>query len=89
MYASVLGQFGMERGYQITPLLDQYRVALIIRQNSHSVVHVTDNRSPNEDRLHFAGSCAIFEVWKRLELHDAAIDLPAVGVALDRNVYEA
>ena len=80
--ASSAGQLGMKRRRQVAALLHQHRVAVVARQDAHAAPDPPDDRRADEDRLQSARP-------RRAELRHAAVQLPAVGVALDVDIHQA
>src|SRR5207302_6993764 len=76
----------MKCGYHVAALLHPYRVLAVPGQHLSAGSDPADDRSPDEDRLH-AATVRLVAIRDR-ELHDAAVDLAAVRIALDRNVHE-
>src|SRR6516225_1391622 len=78
----------MERSHQISVLFDQHRITIVARQHLDPRSCMTNDRCPNEHRFEGPGSDSAFKFGFRREPCDAAVDLPAVGVALHVEIYQ-
>ena len=83
MNARVVGQLGMKRGGQMPALLDQHRIALIGRQH----LRVPPTRRMMGARMKTASRSPV-ERRRLSGRRDAAVELAAVGVALDADVHQ-
>src|SRR5690348_9957809 len=78
--AGILRELGMERGHHVPALLHPNRIALVGRQNFSAGADSQDLRRAYENRLHL--------IRTYLKPRDLAINLAAVGVALDVDIDE-
>src|SRR5437588_10871753 len=78
----------MESGHYVASLLHQDWIALVSRQHARAFSDAADDGGPDEDSLHSARRGAGLEIRFGRDAGDAAIDLPAVGIALHSDVDE-
>src|SRR5579864_2955731 len=83
MNARVGGELGMKCGHHMAALLHPNRIAVITGQYGRIRAYLPDDGRADENRFQFAA--AILES----DVRDAAVDLAAVGVALDLDVHQA
>src|ERR1035438_8228789 len=88
MHAHVVGQFRMEGGHEVPPLLDQHRVARVLRQHLDPGTGAADNRRADKHRLQFAWGRAHLKFRRRIQFHHPAVQLPAVGVSLHGDIHQ-
>src|SRR5262249_52381312 len=81
--AGVSRELGMEGRRQDVALPDEHGRAIVLRQDLHTRPQVDEARGPDEDRGERTSGKA------RLERRFERVDLPPVGVSLDRRVEEA
>src|SRR5690349_18806768 len=72
----------------MTALLHEHRVALVFRQYAYLRTGSPDLRRADENSLQLAFSGTLFEIGVRVDVCDAAIDLPAVSVSLYREIHQ-
>ena len=72
----------------MTTLLNQNRVAAVFGENAHPLPDAADDGRADEHRFEFSGAGAGEEVVSRRHRADGTIDLPSVGIALDRNINQ-
>src|ERR1035438_2707389 len=79
----------MECCHQMPPLFDQHRVTFILCQNPYIGTGAPDDGCANEDGFYVAGASSLLKIIARLDIGDTAIDLPAVSIALNREIDHA
>ena len=80
--AQVAGQFRMERRHHVAALLHPHRIAVILRQHGAARAYAADDRRADEHSFHVAAV-------RHRDARDAAVDLAAIGVALDGDIHQA
>lgn len=79
----------MKRRRQMPPLLDQNGIRTVPEQYGRRLSNVANDRRSYEDCLESAG-CGPFHEFRRwLDGPDGAAGLPAVSIALDRQIHPA
>src|SRR5579863_1046446 len=76
----------MECCDQMPALFDQYRVTLILCQNTYAGAGAPDDGRADEDRFHVSRARSLLKIGGRLDVRDLAVDLSPVGITLDSEV---
>src|SRR5579884_2713797 len=86
MNALIARELGMKGCRHVPALLHQHGRVLITRQNARVLAETANDRGANEHRLQFPALQPAPRL--RMQAHDAAVDLPSVGIALHIQIHQ-
>src|ERR1700733_13150185 len=79
----------MESGHQMTALLHQHRITIILGEHLYARSGPANDRRADKNGLHIARASALLEVRARRDIGHAAIDLTPVSIACHRQIHRS